>query len=422
MTDDTTKLFDVQLIPIEDVRPDPEQPRKEMRNIDELAESIRRFGQLTPILVRQDGGTFHIIGGERRWTAMKASEETLIAARVATTDEEEDVLIELADNQHDPLTDEERMHGAQRAFKFGLETDDIAVASGFATDQLAKTRRVLKKLNDDTAAEDVSLDQAVAAYEFLDDDKAFGEIMNAGANWQQVARSIAVERKAAVALEAARAFLAEAGIAVIEKQDPAAHKYINGGNFAGADTQVPKDAKCARLETYGSQAWLMWYRDAGAQHDPEADAEREAAEKARVEFDANMQAAKDARYGFFCDLLSLAIPPAMAKVVATVIRTEDWIQLDWEEVAAILGIEEVSDVTVCENASRVIWGALVEYADTDAHNSIYGPSSLTDRDEAEVYARWMNALTAAGYQPTEFEAELLDIASKALADDEGGEG
>lgn len=59
-----------RMLPISSIDANPTQPRKEMRRIDELAESVREKGILEPILVRPKAdGRFEIIAGERRYLA-----------------------------------------------------------------------------------------------------------------------------------------------------------------------------------------------------------------------------------------------------------------------------------------------------------------------------------------------------------------
>lgn len=61
-----------RMIEIERLEPNPTQPRREMRDIDELVSSIRERGILEPILVRPlETGKFQIIAGERRFVAAR---------------------------------------------------------------------------------------------------------------------------------------------------------------------------------------------------------------------------------------------------------------------------------------------------------------------------------------------------------------
>ena len=58
-----------QLVPIEDLTPNPQQPRHVMGDLSELVASVREKGILEPILVRPVGSRYQIIAGERRYRA-----------------------------------------------------------------------------------------------------------------------------------------------------------------------------------------------------------------------------------------------------------------------------------------------------------------------------------------------------------------
>jgi ParB family transcriptional regulator, chromosome partitioning protein len=58
-----------RLIPIEDITPNPDQPRQALGDLDELTASIREKGVLEPLLVRRVGTRYQIIAGERRYRA-----------------------------------------------------------------------------------------------------------------------------------------------------------------------------------------------------------------------------------------------------------------------------------------------------------------------------------------------------------------
>lgn len=61
------------LVKINEVEPNREQPRKEFDedSLMELADSIRQFGILQPLLVQKKKDYYEIIAGERRWRAAK---------------------------------------------------------------------------------------------------------------------------------------------------------------------------------------------------------------------------------------------------------------------------------------------------------------------------------------------------------------
>jgi ParB family chromosome partitioning protein len=58
-----------QVVPIEDIDPNPNQPRQNVGDLSELTASIREKGVLEPILVRRKGSRFQIVAGERRYRA-----------------------------------------------------------------------------------------------------------------------------------------------------------------------------------------------------------------------------------------------------------------------------------------------------------------------------------------------------------------
>jgi ParB family chromosome partitioning protein len=63
----------IQEIDIDLISPNPNQPRKvfEQYKLDELTESIKKYGVIQPIIVRKEGDFYNIIAGERRWRACK---------------------------------------------------------------------------------------------------------------------------------------------------------------------------------------------------------------------------------------------------------------------------------------------------------------------------------------------------------------
>ena len=88
-------------IPIQDIRLNPRQPRRQFQpeSIAALAESIRRYGLLSPLLVRSlpDGG-YELIAGERRLRALRRLERTHAEAIVTEADDCGSALMALVEN------------------------------------------------------------------------------------------------------------------------------------------------------------------------------------------------------------------------------------------------------------------------------------------------------------------------------------
>ena len=65
----------ILMLKLDLVQPNKEQPRKtfDEEKINELAESIKNYGVLQPLLVQKNDSFYEIIAGERRWRAAKAA-------------------------------------------------------------------------------------------------------------------------------------------------------------------------------------------------------------------------------------------------------------------------------------------------------------------------------------------------------------
>jgi ParB family chromosome partitioning protein len=87
-----------RLIPIEDIKPNPKQPRQTLGDLTELAASIREKGVIEPILVRKVGGHFEIIAGERRFRAAGKAGLSEIPCIVRETTDAEMMELALVEN------------------------------------------------------------------------------------------------------------------------------------------------------------------------------------------------------------------------------------------------------------------------------------------------------------------------------------
>jgi len=87
-----------RMVPIEDVEPNPHQPRQHMGDLTELIASVREKGVLEPILVRPRGARFQIIAGERRYRAAIEAGLAEIPCIVRETSDSETMEIALIEN------------------------------------------------------------------------------------------------------------------------------------------------------------------------------------------------------------------------------------------------------------------------------------------------------------------------------------
>ena len=141
----------VQRVPIENLKANPDQPRKVFRkeDLDELTASIRDKGVLLPILVRpQPGekGAYQIIAGERRWRAAQAARVTQVPVVVREMDDVEVLEVGIIENvQRADLNPMEEANAyAQLMEKFGRTQDAVAGVVGKSRSHVANTLRLLQ--------------------------------------------------------------------------------------------------------------------------------------------------------------------------------------------------------------------------------------------------------------------------------------
>lgn len=121
------------IIPVNLIEPNPEQPRSNMGNLEELTSSIREKGVLEPILVRMTKpGRYQIVSGERRYRAAVAAGLVEIPAIEIDADDKETVEIALIENiQRKDLTPFEEAQGLQLLQqRFGYTHEKISKVIG----------------------------------------------------------------------------------------------------------------------------------------------------------------------------------------------------------------------------------------------------------------------------------------------------
>ena len=138
----------VQRVPLDRIRPCPLQPRKDFsaEALRELADSIREQGIVQPLIVRERGGFFELIAGERRWRAAQLLQ--LAEVPIITREADDRAVLELAlieNLQRENLNAIEEAHGyEQLAGQFQLTQEEIALKVGKSRTVVANAVRLLK--------------------------------------------------------------------------------------------------------------------------------------------------------------------------------------------------------------------------------------------------------------------------------------
>ena len=136
------------LVKINQVEPNREQPRKEFDedSLMELADSIKQFGILQPLLVQKKKDYYEIIAGERRWRGAKIAGIKEVPIIVKEYTNQEIVEISLIENiQRENLNPiEEAMAYKRLLEEFSLKQDEVAERVSKSRTAVTNSMRLLK--------------------------------------------------------------------------------------------------------------------------------------------------------------------------------------------------------------------------------------------------------------------------------------
>lgn len=134
-------------INIEDIEPNPYQPRKEfnLEQLQELSDSIKEHGIIQPINIRKFDNKYQLVAGERRLRAAKLAGLTTIPAIESEYDEQKMMEIALIENiQREDLNPmEEALAYRNLMDQFGLTQEDVSNRVSKSRSAIANTIRLL---------------------------------------------------------------------------------------------------------------------------------------------------------------------------------------------------------------------------------------------------------------------------------------
>lgn len=136
------------IVRITQIEPNREQPRKNFDEdaLQELADSIKQFGLLQPILVQDRKTYYEIIAGERRWRAAKLAGLKEVPVIIRDYSEQEIVEISLIENiQREDLNPIEEAQAYKRLLtEFNLKQDEVAERVSKSRTAVTNSMRLLK--------------------------------------------------------------------------------------------------------------------------------------------------------------------------------------------------------------------------------------------------------------------------------------
>lgn len=145
---DPVEEAELLTVPVSRVEPRSEQPRSyfDETALQELADSIARYGLIQPVTVRKlDNGYYQIIAGERRWRASRLAGLDEIPVRVIEADDRRTAELALVENlQREDLNPIEEARGYQSLMQdYGLTQEEAARSVGRSRPAVANALRLL---------------------------------------------------------------------------------------------------------------------------------------------------------------------------------------------------------------------------------------------------------------------------------------
>ena len=137
----------IQNLKLSEIEPNKDQPRRNFdeESLDDLAESIKKYGVIQPIIVAPEGNYYKIVAGERRWRASKKAGLTEIPAIVRENDEQKNKEIALIENiQREDLNPIEKARGIKLLMdQYNLTQQQVAEIIGKGRSTVTNTLRIL---------------------------------------------------------------------------------------------------------------------------------------------------------------------------------------------------------------------------------------------------------------------------------------
>jgi len=136
------------LIRITDIEPNKSQPRKKFDedSLQELADSIKQYGIIQPLILQKKGKYYEIIAGERRWRAARMAGLKEVPAIIKEYSPQEVIEIALIENiQREDLNPIEEAQTYQRLIEeFHLKQDELAERVSKSRTAITNSMRLLK--------------------------------------------------------------------------------------------------------------------------------------------------------------------------------------------------------------------------------------------------------------------------------------
>lgn len=369
-------------IPIGNLYPHPDNPRKDLGDLSELAESIKANGVLQNLTVvprlgeitKKHFGNYTVIIGHRRLGAAKLAGLTELPCVVASMTPKEQLSTMLTENmQRSDLTIYEQAQGFQMMLDMGDSLEEIAQKSGFSKTTVRR-RLEIAKLDAKTMQKVSGRQLTLGDFDELakvEDMEARNKVLKSmgTANFQNELKTVLekqeFKKKSAEWLEVVKTFATEEPGATYST-----HQYVRCYNkWSRGDVEIPEDADTVKYVYTVKDGDISIYKEKDMQKEEQEKAEREAknrkAEELRAEFEDINRRHFELRCDFVKALSNATVKKALGRV-ATYCTDIMWAvssggynspEVDPELIGHILGVniteEELEQAGRISNVSAI---------------------------------------------------------------------
>ena len=433
------------MLPVDKLYPHPDNPRKRLGDLSELAESIKAKGvmqNLTVVPREEVPCTYTIIIGHRRHAAAKKAGLQELPCVIVEMDDQEQMATMLLENiQRSDLTAYEQAKGFQMMMDLGDSVSGIVKKTGFS-ESTVRRRLKMAELDEEVlqkvSARQISFGDIDRLSEIEDlevRNKVLADIGTANFN-NSLKNAITVQKRVAV-LKRMRELLSAAGLKEIPYSEYSDYSYATSTN----DTFFDKDAEgeIERIKNHGAVAYCYSYsttfyimrpKDAPVEKSKEQ-LEREEKERERRErytiLDESFRKIYDLRREFIDSYPKVTALKHITEIVAFItcmsmnddadnsVDKDDFEKLVFGENRVISSYKELYDqlVTPSEMAKALLVSAWMM---TDCGADCFNWECKYDKnDSLEMIYEFLESV---GYQMSDEERELLDGTSELYLKEE----
>ncbi len=422
----------LQEIKVKDIYPHPQNPRKDVGDVSELADSIKSQGIFQNLTVIKGGAGvpngvdgYTVIIGHRRLAASKLAGIKTVPCSVVEMDEKQQVATMLLENmQRADLTIYEQAQGFQMMLDLGETKQSIAEKTGFSKTtvyrrlELAKLDQEKLKSASERQITIADLDKLNQVEDIETRNKLLNDIGNP--NYQYAVKQAIDAEKQKKKEDKWRKVLKDAGLTEINDRWDDRYISCNRNSFSceADSSKYVRDDEQYFCISYG---WIYFRKDKVIDKDAdikkaEEQKKLEKKQARRNQLEELTKRAYELRKEFIDNLSISCIKKHFADIVAFWMFEEcvDSNYLDEEDICKILNVDYENDVnyekilnTVKEHPEKYVWEMILLYFDDDSSEGYCNTWNGT-YEENEKLTAFYDLLVKMGYQMSDTEKQLRD--------------